>query len=124
MVRRKRFARFRGVAGRADAQAEGRIEAAETFVGVVSLERMRLLKIIMTALVAAVAVLAGLFIAVVAAITGAVLFFSRRPRGTPASPRTVPLSPAAGASPRKPADVDVIDVIATEVPASDPTSRS
>jgi len=93
------------------------VKAAATFGAVASLESMRPLKIIMTALLGTVALVAGLFIAVVAAITSVALFFLKRSRGTPAPRRPVPLSHARGASAPKAADRDVIDVTATEVPA-------
>ena len=98
------------------------VKVAATFIVVASLERMRPLKIIMTAFIAALVVLAGLFIAAVAAVTGAALFFLKRSRGTPASRRTTRLSRLGDANSPKGTDLDVVDVTATEVPA-DPAKR-
>jgi hypothetical protein len=88
----------------------------QLFAGVGSLEGMRLIKILVTALVAVLAVLTGVFIAAIAAVTGMALFFFRRPRSPSRLAQTVPLPSAAEARRPKASDVDVIDVIATEVP--------
>ncbi|MEO7411983.1 MAG: hypothetical protein ABIZ81_01385 [Opitutaceae bacterium] len=83
---------------------------------------MRFLKIVLTAVVAALAVLAGLMIGALAAATSVVLFFSRRSRKRESQGRIAPLGNPAHARPTRAHDVDIIDVTATEVPA-DPGSR-
>ena len=83
---------------------------------------MRVLKIVLTAALAAFAVIAGLFIGVVVAGTGVILSLFKRWRSGRDSDRNFPLPHRADARPVRPHDRDVIDVTATEVP-SDPTNR-
>jgi hypothetical protein len=83
---------------------------------------MRLLKLVLTALVAVLAVLAGLFVAAIAAITGAALLFFGRSRRKQPPDRAATLPHAAKVRAPNAGDSDVIDVVATEVPA-DPAPR-
>ena len=83
---------------------------------------MRVFKIVLTAALAAFAVIAGLFIGVVAAGTGMVLSLFKRWQSRRDPARTFPLPRRSGARPDRPGDQDVIDVTATEVPA-DPPNR-
>ena len=81
---------------------------------------MRLLKFFLAALFAVVAVLAGVFVAAVAAVTGVAFFLVhrllRRPRAAGRS--APPVGPHASPT----SSNDVIEVTATEVPAG-PTPR-
>lgn len=80
---------------------------------------MRLFKLILTAVFAVFAVVAGLFIAVVAASISAVLFLLGRTRNVRPSGRNVPSFRPAETRATKPGDLDVIDVTATEIPADE-----
>lgn len=81
---------------------------------------MRLLKVLSTIAIAAVALLAGLFTAMLVAVGGALIYLFRRLLGSskssPARGESVPHSRVSQM------DADVIDVTATEVPA-DPAAR-
>lgn len=83
---------------------------------------MRLLKIGLSALVAGLAMLAGLVVAAVAAVGALLFFFSRRPRGKKSLDRPAPLGETSSVKPNplKRDSRDVIDVIATEVPVDAP----
>lgn len=78
---------------------------------------IRLLKVLLTALLAVFAVFAGLFVTLAVAVTGAAVLLVRRllrsSRNSPANlpPRTAP---------RHRAPTDAIEVTATEVPAEPP----
>ena len=81
---------------------------------------MSLFRVLFTALLAAVAVVMGLFVSVGIALVGAVYFFGRRLLGNKTRP-----GPQLGPRPRRRevrADPDAIDVTATEV-KSDATLR-
>jgi hypothetical protein len=83
---------------------------------------MRFFKIVLTAFIAAIAVLAGLFIAAAAAITSLVLSFFSGSRRQSGSARTSASPHSAGVHRTKARDPDAIDVTATEVPL-DPAGR-
>ena len=83
---------------------------------------MRVLKIMLTAALAAFAVIAGLFIGVVVAGTGVALSLLKRWRTRRDPDRTFPLPRRADARPVRALGRDVIDVTATEVPV-DPANR-
>lgn len=75
---------------------------------------MRIVKVLLVALFALLAVVAGLFTALIAATTVAGLFFARRlGRGRSTSTSTVATRSQA---PLRPARAEVIDIKATEVP--------
>jgi uncharacterized membrane protein YedE/YeeE len=87
---------------------------------------MALMKVLSTAILAALAVLVGLFMAMVVAVGSIFVFLARRIfGGTTRRPSTAP-EPAMETAPRAPRSMsesaDVIEVTATEVPA-DPSVR-
>ena len=95
----------------------------ETFDPEPSLEDVRLLKSILIVVVAAFALLASVFIGVIAALASIALFAFRRwqaRRGDRG--HAVPAQHGANVRPQTVRDSEVIDVTATEVP-SDPASR-
>lgn len=75
---------------------------------------MRLLKVLFTALFALIALVAGLFVAAVVALSSVALFATRRFNGERSPARAGPRSPSRA---KTVAPGDVIDVSATEVPA-------
>jgi hypothetical protein len=74
---------------------------------------VRFLKLIVGGIIAAAAVLVGLVVAAVAAVAAAVFLLVRRPRVTVRTATTRPMPPRPAS-----AGGDVIDISATEVPAS------
>lgn len=81
---------------------------------------MRALRVVLTSLVAVLAVIAGLIITAVVTISGLLVVFTRRLLGRSAGGR-VATSAARPRHDRPAGRTDVIDVTVTEVPADPPT---
>jgi hypothetical protein len=78
---------------------------------------MRALKVFLTALVAVIAMVAGVFLAAVAAITSLAIFSVRRLRRGQNTASRPPYPIPAARRHKMPADENVIDVTAVEIPA-------
>jgi hypothetical protein len=83
---------------------------------------MRTIKLVLTALFTAFAVVAGLVVAMLAALASVVILTIKRWRHRNDPARPAPAAESGASRVEKPRDDEVIDVVATEVPA-DPSHR-